>query len=451
LSTSTPKTGKLSILSGDITVYNNVETVEIVTQPLLFPAGYKAPISFSPKKGGQPRLFEQQPKVRVLDYNGNPMPHLTVIPAVFPAMGIVWNRNIVTDADGYYQFEGLTSLSGGAGDYSMVFFVAGVPSNTSDTFEKFAAAGVQKQFNNLKYALLLMYGILIPLFIANYPGNDYWWVPISLLSVVAIGLITYFWYLKDVLYNWSTASIWLQIAGIYLMTTFFLLCLTWIRVSSRFWRSRVMAEVLYRLWGIKKAQEQYDYAKWILSIRMDLQDRTEANMKTLARPTQIVHQPDKSLMKHAVPFRFYLAMGLSAWLISLFILLTVYIFLNLTDLVREIHDLFPSVRDLTDEEKALGNEEFQNALLLTVDNLVKINPSFSFLYRSVTLFRKIQVLDQILSVSDWAEALEKGMRIAGYISCVLCVLIACVVVFLLCNSVKGELLLVRKSKGMPVP
>ena len=56
-----------------------------------------------------------------------------------------------------------------------------------------------------------MYGILIPLFIANYPGNDYWWVPISLLSVVAIGLITYFWYLKDVLYNWSTASIWLQV------------------------------------------------------------------------------------------------------------------------------------------------------------------------------------------------------------------------------------------------
>ena len=35
----------------------------------------------------------------------------------------------------------------------MVFFVAGVPSNTSDTFEKFAAAGVQKQFNNLKYVL----------------------------------------------------------------------------------------------------------------------------------------------------------------------------------------------------------------------------------------------------------------------------------------------------------
>ena len=58
--------------------------------------------------------------------------------------------------------------------------------------------------------------------------------------------------------------------------------------------------------------------------------------------------------------------------------------------VREIHDLFPSVRDLTDEEKALGNEEFQNALLLTVDNLVKINPSFSFLYRSVTLFRKYE-------------------------------------------------------------
>ena len=61
------------ILSDVITVYNNVRTIEIITQPLLYPTDYIAPISFKPVLGGAPRLFYQQPKVRVLDYNGDPM------------------------------------------------------------------------------------------------------------------------------------------------------------------------------------------------------------------------------------------------------------------------------------------------------------------------------------------------------------------------------------------
>ena len=90
-------------------------------------------------------------------------------------------------------------------------------------------------------------------------------------------------------------------------------------------------------------------------------------------------------------------------------------------------------------------------LLLPLLLLLPVRYGNDITWALTSIIPRIQVLDQILSVSDWAEALEKGMRIAGYISCVLCVLIACVVVFLLCNSVKGELLLVRKSKGMPVP
>ena len=39
-------------------------------------------------------------------------PVVQVIAAAFPAMSLAWDRNVVTDSDGYYQFEGLTSLSG---------------------------------------------------------------------------------------------------------------------------------------------------------------------------------------------------------------------------------------------------------------------------------------------------------------------------------------------------
>ena len=117
------------------------------------------------------------------------------------------------------------------------------------------------------------------------------------------------------------------------MVTYFLLCATLVGISHRFWKSRTVAPILHRLWGLSKAREQYEYCKWITTLKTDLVERTKCNKKSMINRLEIVHMPDGKLMRHIVPFRFYLAMGLCAWLISLFILLVVWIFVELQDWV----------------------------------------------------------------------------------------------------------------------
>ena len=64
---------------------------------------------------------------------------------------------------------------------------------------------------------------------------------------------------------------------------------------------------------------------------------------------------------------------------------------------------------------------------------------------------RLNAIDRLFDIGDFAHALLNGMRIAGYIAIVLCLVIAIINWLMLCLSIRANLLKIRKYKGASAP
>ena len=134
----------------------------------------KSPNSQCPLKSS----FHPLAVVRVLDPEGAPVRQRKVWVGAYPIksrMQLAWNKRVVTDDEGYYNFSGLTAAQGAAmEDYRLVFACQGVVSEPSDAFELHAPPGLKSQWENMKWVVLILFGSLFPIFAANFPSQSRW-------------------------------------------------------------------------------------------------------------------------------------------------------------------------------------------------------------------------------------------------------------------------------------
>eukprot|EP01087_Luapelamoeba_hula_P009086 TRINITY_DN2322_c0_g1_i1.p1 TRINITY_DN2322_c0_g1~~TRINITY_DN2322_c0_g1_i1.p1 ORF type:complete len:1308 (-),score=122.76 TRINITY_DN2322_c0_g1_i1:5-3928(-) len=147
-----------------IYVKNVVAEVEILTQPGAAGGG-----SVMITHSAQDAKSLKQPKVRVLDSQGNPIPGklVSVMIITDSAARVTYDRH-VTNRDGEYQFSNLRLTDGGSGTYQFVFQCQGISSKPSDSFVVYnAELPDSSNYGNMQNWAYIWTAIMVPLFIFN--------------------------------------------------------------------------------------------------------------------------------------------------------------------------------------------------------------------------------------------------------------------------------------------
>ena len=207
--------------------------------------------------------------------------------------------------------------------------------------------GLAKQWNNLKYALISMFCMVLPVFSANFPGapGQWLWIAAAAVALGGFGVFLYFMYLRDILLDWGNVSVYLQTSCAYLLVTYGIVCVAFVAFCVEVARSARSAAVLHRLWGIRKAREAYGYAKWIATVHRGLAPEERAALERTADcdPLAIMHVPPAEYKRCIWPLRFVVVMGLVVWLFGLFLLLVIRAYVAINDSINRVANLVPPV------------------------------------------------------------------------------------------------------------
>eukprot|EP00668_Euglena_longa_P012502 GGOE01014957.1.p1 GENE.GGOE01014957.1~~GGOE01014957.1.p1 ORF type:complete len:2027 (-),score=588.17 GGOE01014957.1:133-6213(-) len=443
--------GELKLTSDPISVTNEIGAVEILIQPLLFAKGYVPPITLKPIFTLWPLTLAQQPRVRVLDRQGNPVSHKTVVPVAFPtdvALTLDWSRTQVTDSNGILQFSDLVALSGDTGThYRIVFFCNGIPSEPSEKFVSLAPQALTKQWDNLRYALLCFFGMLLPVFISNFPGASPWWLLAAVCSVAGTGLFTYFYYLQDLTAEWERTTVWVKASMLYLCSAYVLLCLGVGHLLFKVYYFRRRSRKGHpAISGMAKAEEAYQYVRWLATLRFSAAEYVQHLREYEQDPQKIRHPPPTDLVRHIVPLRYYLTAGLCLSLLSLFAMVVIYYYLWLEERLQRLLSYLPSISDAEAEQQELLQSQLLAWLEERIFAFIEANPSFFWLHNVVDFLSSLHPIKLLAELYAWLSDLHRGLTIAGYLALAFTLCLTALHIFLLWRSSHNNLIRIRKQK-----
>ena len=467
----TPSQTAPEVLSDPFQLFNNIANVAIVTHPVLEdPDGPGVLFQWKPSMEDSPRMFHVQPRVRVLDYEGQPVAHRRVWVGAYPmdhGMQLQWDKQVVTDAEGYYQFAGLRAMKGSPRpDYVLVFACDGAPhdrlsaprclpfcssmpaqvffllrtalkqpppppgklrwgvgtksemaiwplpshgptcgqtgyitpavstsparaeqgenqaptpasmppnaclyapqrllpgilSDLSAPFAKSPVPSLMNQWKSMQWVVFIIFVALYPVFAANFPRHSptatWALVAVALAVLVGGGVFTWYMYVANVVA--AAAGPWVYAAVVMLAGSYVLLCAGVVALALALAVAGARPAWHDALWGMPKAREAYDYVQWLCTARVPMRTRIWREWQADRDRAFIVHEPPKALLRHIMPLRFLLAMGMCGYLICIFVLFTIYVWSEIQAIVDQLYNLVPNPETLYWEEQAAANAQ----------------------------------------------------------------------------------------------